>query len=353
MARILVVDGDAGQRELMLDALREDHTVIGETDGQAAFVRMHIAPVDLLVLDLLLPGMAGHELLDRLIEEDLLHSPVLVTTALNNWGVQRFLGEQRQRCYVLNKPFSRRDFQEAVKAALRSSELAHREVTPLRADRNTWPIRVARTRFSGEVRMRLGQVKLFASAWNVSTQGLAVRTRLPVDIGRRLDLELCVPGDEALAVRARVMWTERINGAWAIGMTFDELPDETRERIRDLVTDSISAARSGEADRTHVRVPVSGPVHLTPMTTNLQLTAECVDLSPGGLGVTVDERVEVGESLLLGMHLPDIPEELQPTARVRWAALDPVVEGWRAGLEFEGLPEVAASQIHAFVTAAL
>ena len=355
MARVLVVDGDTEQRLLMVESLAHEHNVVGEDDGQAAFVRMNIAPVDLLVLDLLLPTVSGADLLRRLDKNELLTCPVVVVSALNTWGLQRVLGEYTKRVYILSKPFTVEDFQEAVRAALPPTAYGL-EPTPLQIEeRDTWPLRVARTQFRGEVSLRLGMMKLFAEALNLSTQGIAVRTKLPVDVGRRLELELTAEGVEALPIDADVKWTERVDNMWVVGMTFTGLDTYTREALLALLDFAVDMTRQDDQGRAHVRVPVSGPIQVTPMTTNRPLAAVCTDLSEGGLGVTVRERIDVGESILLGLDLPASGTRLHPRAQVRWTEGEAGDDGelFHTGLEFDDLHPVYAEQIRAFVTSVL
>lgn len=339
----------------MVESLAHEHNVVGEDDGQAAFVRMNIAPVDLLVLDLLLPTMSGGDLLRRLDAQKLLTCPVVVVSALNTWGLRRVLGELTRRVFVLSKPFTLEDFQEAVRVALPPTAFGS-EPTPLQVtERDTWPLRIARTHFQGEVSLRLGMMKLFAEALNLSTQGIAVRTKLPVDVGRRLELELTAEGVDALPIEADVKWTERVDKTWIVGMTFTNMDAYSREALLALLDFAVDMTRNDDNGRAHVRVPVSGPIQVTPMTTNRPLAADCTDLSEGGLGVTVSERIDVGESILLGLDLPAAGERLHPRARVRWTESDIVDDGevWHTGLQFDGLHPIHVEQIRAFVTSVL
>ncbi len=67
MASILVVDDDVSVRALLRDLLEcEGHEVRTAADGFAALRAVSAARPDGVVLDLLMPGMDGHEVLARL-----------------------------------------------------------------------------------------------------------------------------------------------------------------------------------------------------------------------------------------------------------------------------------------------
>ena len=68
MARILVVDDEAGIREFLSEALADDHEVAAAASGEAAWARLEREGFDLVLTDLSMPGMDGMELLRRIRE---------------------------------------------------------------------------------------------------------------------------------------------------------------------------------------------------------------------------------------------------------------------------------------------
>ena len=104
MARILVVDDDPSIRALVRDVLElEGHVVQVAVDGVAALRAVAAERPDCVVLDVMMPGMDGHEVLARLrAMPDGLELPVVMLTAAaddaNAWrgwsgGVDYFLGK--------------------------------------------------------------------------------------------------------------------------------------------------------------------------------------------------------------------------------------------------------------------
>ncbi|KGM30101.1 response regulator, partial [Inquilinus limosus] len=61
--RVLVVEDDAGTRSLIVRILRENGLrATGVGDGRAMWESIETAPVDLLILDVMLPGADGLDL---------------------------------------------------------------------------------------------------------------------------------------------------------------------------------------------------------------------------------------------------------------------------------------------------
>ena len=106
-ARILVVEDNADTSALLRDLLEaEGYEVESVLTGEAAFAALDLAPdIDLLVLDLMLPGMSGYEVIERLRGRgDLASIPVLVLSALSSASA-RVRGLRDGADDYMTKPF--------------------------------------------------------------------------------------------------------------------------------------------------------------------------------------------------------------------------------------------------------
>ena len=106
-ARLLVVDDEVAQMQALCDTL-EDHgyQVVGRTNGEDALVALRQAPFDLLLADLMMPGMNGIELLRAALTID----PMLVGIIMTGEGTISTAVEAMQSGaldYIL-KPFKLR-----------------------------------------------------------------------------------------------------------------------------------------------------------------------------------------------------------------------------------------------------
>ena len=106
-ARILVVEDNADTAALLRDLLEgEGYEVETAATGEAAFDALAVAPdVDLMVLDLMLPGMSGYEVIERLrTQSDLSDLPILVLSALGSASA-RVRGLREGADDYMTKPF--------------------------------------------------------------------------------------------------------------------------------------------------------------------------------------------------------------------------------------------------------
>lgn len=119
-ATILVVEDDPDIRELLSFALgKEGWTVVPAADGEEGLAKLPAANPDLVVLDIMLPGMDGLELLRRIkAEPGRKRLPVIMTTAKGEDSDVVAGLELGAEDYVV-KPYSPKVLVARIRAALR------------------------------------------------------------------------------------------------------------------------------------------------------------------------------------------------------------------------------------------
>ncbi|MBZ0127446.1 MAG: response regulator [Rhodocyclaceae bacterium] len=115
--RILVVDDDEGLRELLVRYLRDNgYEAAGVADGQAMKRHLSSHPVDLLLLDVMLPGEDGLTLARELGSRG---GPPIIMLSARGEEVDRIVGLEVGADDYLPKPFSHRELLARVAAVLR------------------------------------------------------------------------------------------------------------------------------------------------------------------------------------------------------------------------------------------
>jgi Response regulators consisting of a CheY-like receiver domain and a winged-helix DNA-binding domain len=115
--RILVVDDDPTVAEVVARyLLRDGHEVERVADGREALERALADPPDLIVLDLMLPGMGGLEVCRRLRLTSPV--PIVMLTALGQ-ETDRLIGLEMGADDYVTKPFSPRELALRVRSVLR------------------------------------------------------------------------------------------------------------------------------------------------------------------------------------------------------------------------------------------
>ncbi|MGP4023159.1 response regulator [Actinomadura sp. 3N407] len=115
--RVLVVDDDPTVAEVVARYLaRDGHEVVCVADGLAALRKALDHPPDLVVLDLMLPGMDGLEVCRRLRRTSTV--PIVMLTALGT-ETDRLVGLETGADDYVTKPFSPRELALRVRSVLR------------------------------------------------------------------------------------------------------------------------------------------------------------------------------------------------------------------------------------------
>ncbi|HET7267426.1 MAG TPA: response regulator, partial [Oleiagrimonas sp.] len=123
-AHVLVVDDNEMNRDLLARRLqREGHRVELAIDGRDALDKLAADPFDLVLLDIMMPGMDGHEVLQHLkADEALRHIPVILISALNDTD-NMVKGISQGADDYLPKPFNPHILRARVNASLAKKRL--------------------------------------------------------------------------------------------------------------------------------------------------------------------------------------------------------------------------------------
>jgi CheY-like chemotaxis protein len=131
--RLLVVDDNAADREQLCDLLQQQgHQVTAAASGREALALLAAQPFDLILLDVLMPGMTGFGLLERLkASEPWRNIPVLMISALEEMksivnGIAR--GAEDYLC----RPVDPMLLRARIGACLEKKRLRDREMVYLR-----------------------------------------------------------------------------------------------------------------------------------------------------------------------------------------------------------------------------
>lgn len=128
---VLVVDDEHFSRRLACLLLeRAGFRVLTAANGEDAILLAKVQRPDLILLDLVMPKMGGHEALRRLKDDpDLHHTPVIVVTA--KAAEQDIAASFRLgAAFHLEKPYETMDLLTKIHAALTMAEAHHQGPQP-------------------------------------------------------------------------------------------------------------------------------------------------------------------------------------------------------------------------------
>lgn len=117
--KILIIDDDRELGEMLTEFLAPDHLDVRAClSGEDGLLALRDDAYDLLILDIMLPGMNGLEVLKQIRQTD--DIPIIMLTARGD-DVDRILGLEFGADDYLSKPFNPRELLARIKAILRRS----------------------------------------------------------------------------------------------------------------------------------------------------------------------------------------------------------------------------------------
>jgi len=129
---ILIVEDEPALRDTLIYNLKKDgFTAEAVRDGRSALESARKLKPDLILLDIMLPGMDGFEVARILRKE--MNTPILMLTARDD-EIDRVVGLEVGADDYLTKPFSMRELMARVKAQLRRSRLVREELASLKPE---------------------------------------------------------------------------------------------------------------------------------------------------------------------------------------------------------------------------
>lgn len=116
---VLVVEDDAAIQDVMREEL-ESHglVVLGASSGEESLMMLETRAVDVVIMDLRMPGMNGVET-SIAIKHRFPNLPIILCTVCDEYHVRSFIGREIQS--YLPKPFTLRQLHATVQTALAGS----------------------------------------------------------------------------------------------------------------------------------------------------------------------------------------------------------------------------------------
>lgn len=207
MTKLLIIDDDQELCALLADYLGElDFDCAAAGDSLTGFEFLKKESWDALVLDVMLPGMSGLALLQKLRADETLRAlPVIMLTARGE-ETDRVVGLEMGADDYLAKPFSARELAARLRALLRRSCITEEVVLHLKA---------------------VDDITINKSALSVTVNGIVTEITMPEL--RLLEMLIAVPG----SVLARDYLSKTLFGhpAYPYDRSLDMLVSRLRRRL--------------------------------------------------------------------------------------------------------------------------
>jgi two-component system cell cycle response regulator len=117
--KVLIVDDEPINIELLEGYLSKDYDILKAHDGNKAIIIVEANPPDIILLDIMMPGMNGYEVCKKLKDDPkTVHIPIVMVTALHETKDRKEAIEAGADDFI-SKPFDISELTVRVKSHLR------------------------------------------------------------------------------------------------------------------------------------------------------------------------------------------------------------------------------------------
>ncbi len=121
--RILVVEDDATNLELITELLEDEgYSPLAVEDGEQALAALQQARFDLVILDWMLPGISGIDVLRRIKEDPATTNTPVIMQSAKAYPESVSQGLENGACHYLTKPFSKEVLLSMVRSSLEQKQ---------------------------------------------------------------------------------------------------------------------------------------------------------------------------------------------------------------------------------------
>jgi len=223
--RVLVVEDDADLRTLMWRIFADGaHEVAMAADGGEAIEKVHSLRPELVVLDLVLPGLDGWAVL-RSIQKLPAPPPVVMLSVHTHSEMYTRASEAGVAAYI-EKPFSVTDLLATCERVVREDGVRPRAPR----DRRIAPRRVVRVPV--QVLDRAQGWWTFGELLDLGSGGARLAMPFPLPGDRKVRVAFAVPGEaERVNIDGRLQWRAPADRGFAYGMEFLDVRPEAQSQI--------------------------------------------------------------------------------------------------------------------------
>jgi|WetSurMetagenome_2_1015567.scaffolds.fasta_scaffold365736_2 DNA-binding response OmpR family regulator len=235
--RILVVEDEEEVQVLVARLLSSvGHAVDTASDGQEALSKIETCRPDLIVLDLIMPGVDGWEVLRR-VRAQPQAPPVVILTGRGDYATFARGVQEGAAAYVV-KPFRFHELVATCQRVLLAAGAPRREVA---GERRSEPRRLLVAEVS--VLGRDGQPVAAAALTELSPHGARLELAVALAKGETVRLAFQVRGDAPIELVGEVRWRADAPRGFVHGLAFRDLAEDARRQLMALLAPAVQDAQ--------------------------------------------------------------------------------------------------------------
>jgi CheY-like chemotaxis protein len=226
--RVLVVE-DEEEVQILVGRILQSagHEVETALDGAEAIRKIERNVPDLIILDLLMPGVDGWSVLDHLSQRHQALPIVVLTGRSDPESFRR--GISSGAIAFVTKPFRFHELLATCQRVLLTTGSDH----DIAVERRNEPRRTLLVEVS--VLSREHQPIAVGELLNLSSSGACIELAVPIDIGERVRVSMRIPRGHSPHLEGEVRWRRAAARGMSHGLAFVDISSEDEEYLKDLL----------------------------------------------------------------------------------------------------------------------
>ncbi|MFH1063270.1 MAG: PilZ domain-containing protein [Candidatus Omnitrophota bacterium] len=184
---------------------------------------------------------------------------------------------------------------------------------------------------------------------DLSFIGINVYTDVPLKEGTIVELELDIPDcPKPIAIEGAIIWQlAGRNNRFATGVRFNHADEEDNKRLSKFIYD---CANRVDETREFIRCDIATDINASYLDNpQKKLYGKSIDISRGGMKITLDQEVASGDKLRIDFKLPGIWPDIELEVKVVWVKKRENAVNFEAGIIFTKLNDTVKSNIWIFI----
>jgi c-di-GMP-binding flagellar brake protein YcgR len=184
---------------------------------------------------------------------------------------------------------------------------------------------------------------------DLSFIGMNVYTDIPLKDGVVVELELDIPDcPKPITIDGVIIWQlAGRNNRFATGVRFQHTDEQDNKRLAKFIYDCASRVdETREFIRCDLAVDIKGRYLDNPQK---KVHGKSVDISRGGMKITLDQEAAAGDRMCINFKLPGIRYDIELEVKVVWAKKCEDTDYFEVGIIFTKLNDEVKSNIWIFI----
>lgn len=164
-----------------------------------------------------------------------------------------------------------------------------------------------------------------------------------------IQLEIALPNrSQYLNLEGRVLWQLcSLGGKFATGVRFQHIEEQCREQLSKFIHKHAKRVNEG---REFIRCALNSDIVINDLNNpSIKIPAKAIDISHGGMKLTLMDKVAIGASLKASLILPQDDESIEFAAKVVWVRKEMDKDGFAAGIIYTEMDAAVKNKIFRFI----